>query len=743
MGTIGDRAVVIGAGMGGLLAARALGDHFEQVTVIERDALPSDIAPRRAIPQGRHAHALLARGHACLEELFPGLTAQLLAAGAQPYRALGQLRFSLGGHQLARGDVGRDSIVASRPLIEAHVRRRLCEVENVELVDRCDAVGLTATAGRDRITGVRIARRASGSADETIAADLVAVATGRGGRLSAWLEPLGFQRPAEQRIDVDFAYASCHLQLEPGVLGEDRLVLIGARPGVPRTLALFAQEQGRWVLTLGGYAGHHPPRDRDGFLAFAASVAPPDVSEAIHAATALDEIAGHGFPANVRRRYGRLPRGLVPIGDAICAFNPIYGQGMTVAALEAVALRDCLRQGADQLERRYLAAADRIVDPAWQFAAGADLAQPLVPGRRALRVRLVNAYLRRLFRSAARDEELATAFVRVSGMIDRPEALLRPGVARRVLRPRPRRVSAASAATAGATVTRRTLVVDGVTTPLREAGPADAREAVVFVHGNPGSSADWEPLLAAVGDRRRAVAWDAPGFGQSTTPKGFPQSTEAHAAFIGRALAVLGIERAHLVLHDFGGPWGLHWAAGDPERFASVVLLNTGALPGYRWHALARIWRTPVAGELFMATTTRCGWRMLLRHGQPRPLPRAFVDRMYDDFDRETRRAVLALYRSVGDVGATGRQLARELRPLDRPALVLWGRHDPYLRVEHAERQREAFPSADVRALDASGHWPFADQPEEVAAALSGFLARHAGAVDVDDAQPHGLDRAA
>ena len=177
------------------------------------------------------------------------------------------------------------------------------------------------------------------------------------------------------------------------------------------------------------------------------------------------------------------------------------------------------------------------------------------------------------------------------------------------------------------------------------------------------------------------------------------------------------------MLHDFGGPWGLRWAAEHPARFASAVLLNTGALPGYRWHALARVWRTPGLGELFMATTTRPGWRLLLRRGQPRPLPRAFVDRMYDDFDRTTRRAVLELYRSVRDVGATGEQLARALRPLDRPALVLWGRHDPYIRVEHAERQRQAFPHADVRVLDHAGHWPFVDQPGEIATAVTAFLA--------------------
>ncbi len=163
-------------------------------------------------------------------------------------------------------------------------------------------------------------------------------------------------------------------------------------------------------------------------------------------------------------------------------------------------------------------------------------------------------------------------------------------------------------------------------------------------------------------------------------------------------------------------------------------MLCTGALPGYRWHALARLWRVRGAGELFMATTTGPGFRALLRRGNPRGLPRAFTDRMYRDFDRGTRHAVLELYRSVDDVGRAGEELAAALRPLDRPALVLWGRHDPYLRLAEAERQRAAFPSADVRVLDDSGHWPFADAPATVQAALLGHLARHAPVAVTADA---------
>ena len=724
MRRIGEHAVVIGGSLGGLLTARALLDAYERVTVIERDALPQGLEGRRAVPQGRHAHALLPHGQACLEALLPGLCDALVTGGAASCDALGEMRFILGGRQFARAPTGQRSILAGRPFIEGHVRRRVRALPGVTVIDRCDAAGLTTSSDGAHVTGVRILRRADGSAEEVLPADLVVAATGRAARVPAWLEAMGYPRPQEQRLHVDVAYASRHLRLPSGALSGDRFVLVGARPELPRTLFLFAQEEDRWILSLGGYGPEHrPPGDLAGHLAFAAAVAPPDVFEAIAAAEPLGPISTHRFPDSIRRRYDRLrrfPHGLLVTGDAVCSFNPTYGQGMTVAAAEAVALRDCLAAGERDLARRYFRAAAPTVDHAWTLSTGADLSLPIVQARRPLPVRGVNAYLRRLRAVAEHDGEVAAAFIGVVGMRATPPTLMRPRIAARVLRGPRARWDAAPGR-----VRTRELLVGDVRTPLREAGPAGADEAVVFLHGNPGSGADWEPLLAAVGRERRAVAWDAPGFGEAVAP-GFPQTVDAHAAFVGGALEALGIHRAHLVAHDFGGPWGLRWAAGDPDRFASAVMLCTGALPGYRWHALARLWRTRGAGELFMATTTGPGFRALLRRGNPRGLPRAFTDRMYRDLDRGTRRAVLELYRSVEDVGSAGEALASVLRPLDRPALVLWGRHDPYLGAEEAERQRAAFPSADVRVLDDSGHWPFVDAPAAVEAALLGHLARHA-----------------
>jgi pimeloyl-ACP methyl ester carboxylesterase len=266
--------------------------------------------------------------------------------------------------------------------------------------------------------------------------------------------------------------------------------------------------------------------------------------------------------------------------------------------------------------------------------------------------------------------------------------------------------------------------VAGVRSPTIEAGPDRAEEAVVFVHGNPGSSLDWVDLVRAVGAFGRAVALDMPGFGRADKPRDFDYTVDGYARHMAGALGDLGVRRAHLVLHDFGGPWGLTWAIAHPEAFASVTLINIGVLLDYRWHYLARIWRTPLLGELFMATATRPGFRLLLKHGNPRGLPRAMVDRMYDDFDHASRRAVLRLYRATDDVAGMAAQMADGLRAMARPALVIWGKHDPYLPVALAKRQREVFPDAQVVVLSGSGHWPFADDPERTAHAVVPFLRR-------------------
>ncbi|GIU99007.1 MAG: alpha/beta hydrolase [Actinomycetota bacterium] len=271
-------------------------------------------------------------------------------------------------------------------------------------------------------------------------------------------------------------------------------------------------------------------------------------------------------------------------------------------------------------------------------------------------------------------------------------------------------------------VTEGAVIYRGVRSPYLASGDRRSQEAVVFLHGNPGSSEDWRDLVGRAGAFARALAPDMPGFGRADKPVDFDHTVQGYARHLDGLLRHLGVQRAHLVLHDFGGPWGLAWAARRPEHLASVTLINVGIMPGYRWHSLARIWRTPVLGELLMATTTRTSFGLSLRRGNPRGLPAAMVDRMYRDLDRRTRRAVLRLYRATDDPGGMADVLAPVFRRLDCPALVIWGAADPYAPVRYAEEQRRFFPRAQVVILEESGHWPFADDPEAVSAELIPFL---------------------
>lgn len=281
---------------------------------------------------------------------------------------------------------------------------------------------------------------------------------------------------------------------------------------------------------------------------------------------------------------------------------------------------------------------------------------------------------------------------------------------------------------AKASVRRAHVVADGTSSRLVEAGPMEATTAAVFVHGNPGSCDDWEPLVGAIGATGvRALAFDLPDFGETAAPAGFEHTVPGYATFVDAALTTLGVERLHLSLHDFGGPIGLAWAGTHADRLASLTLIDIGILPGYKWHRLARVWRTPVLGEAFQAITTRRGFRMNINRTEPRGLPDAFVDTMYDHYDRRTKRAVLKLYRATDDPGTPDPDLVAALRERDPPTLVIWGGGDPYLPQSYAERQREFLPGAEVHVLPHSGHWPFADDPAEVERLVLDFLARAEG----------------
>lgn len=441
MAKLGDHAVVLGASMGGLVAARVLADFYERVTVVERDVLPPDAANRRGVPQGRHVHALLGRGSAVLDELFPGFTDELVAAGAPAfdYQDMSKAQFSFAGHEMVRtGALNVPSIfIPSRALLESLVRQRLRALENVTLLEGYDVVELVSTAEGGRVTGVRI-RAHNDEGEQVLDTDLVADATGRAARTPAFLERMGYGRPPEDSLEVRLVYSSQLLRLPPGTL-EEKLILLGAEPGRPSGAALLGYENDTWMFTVFGMAGVEPPCELADMLAFAEGFAPEHMLAAIRTGEPLAEVCRFRYPESRWRRYDkmrRFPDGLVVLGDAICSFNPVYGQGMTVAALEALALRECLHQGSSDLARRYFRAAAKPIGVAWQFAVGGDLSLPEVDGSRPLALRLTNKYVSRLQTIAETEHAVAEQFFRVIGLLDPPATLLHPRMLLRAARPR-------------------------------------------------------------------------------------------------------------------------------------------------------------------------------------------------------------------------------------------------------------------------------------------------------------------
>jgi pimeloyl-ACP methyl ester carboxylesterase len=284
----------------------------------------------------------------------------------------------------------------------------------------------------------------------------------------------------------------------------------------------------------------------------------------------------------------------------------------------------------------------------------------------------------------------------------------------------------------------RELRADGLRTRVLETGAVQAREAVVFLHGSPGSADDWLDLLPRAGELTRSVAFDLPGFGEAEKPRDWDYAPASFASFIAAALDGLGIELAHLVMSDIGGV-GVFWAAAHPEAFAGAVMIDTGAFVGYRWHWVARLHRAPIVGRVVaLMSRPALGAVMRIYDRAPRKLPAAVIDRWRGTYDWGSRRAMLRFYRSAPP--ATFERVVPALRRLDRPALVLWGAHDRFVPVVQAQRQRESFPSAEVVVFERSGHFPHLDDAEGVAAVVIPFLEARLGLRQVGGSRPAGPD---
>lgn len=429
-----ERAIVLGAGLAGLLTARVLSEFFAEVVLVERDRLPDGPVPRKGVPQGHHTHALLSRGREVLEELLPGLTADLVERGAQTGDLQAEVRMYNDGHLLRRGPSDLRGIGLTRPLLEDQVRDRVRALPSISVLDRVEV--LEPVRAGDRVTGVRLRPRAEGADAVTLPADLVVDATGRGSHTPMWLQEQGLPRPAETAIDLGVRYTTWVFPRRPEDLDGDRGLLIGPTARAPRFGVAVLVEGDRWMVTAGGYRGDRAPTDLAAFRQYVTGLPAPDLAHLVADLEPAEEPRAYRFQSSVRRHYERLdrfPRAFLVIGDALSSFNPIYGQGMTVAALEALALRDELAEDVAEHPRRFFRRAARIIDTPWDVAAGADLRIPAVPGRRTIRVRLVNPYVAGVQAAAATDPDVGRAFLRVINMLDGPEALLRPAVVARVL----------------------------------------------------------------------------------------------------------------------------------------------------------------------------------------------------------------------------------------------------------------------------------------------------------------------
>lgn len=438
----GTHAIVIGGSIAGLLAARVLSDHFDRVTVVERDKLADAPEARKGQPQVRHLHALMTRGFQIMQRYFPDLAEGLRSENTLQDNARSMRWYCYGGYR-ARFDFGMQVVFASRPFLEWHIRQRVLALPNLEVFDGCVVEGLLTSSDQSEVTGVRIVRRSNGEQPQTLRASLVVDATGRGSHAPRWLQTLGYPQPDHSSVTCGTGYATRVYRRnpsEPG--GNDWRFITPEAPREKRMGGAFPIEGDRWLVSLGGWHGDHAPTDEQGFQSFARSLPAPDVYEIVSRCEPLSEITTHKFPASLRRHYEKLkrfPAGLLVLGDAICSFNPLYGQGMTTAALQVAELDALLSErggNLDGIAGLFFARAAKVIDGPWQTAVGEDFRFPETQGKKAPGTNAINAYVAHVHRATHHDPVVGMAFLRVMNLIEPPTSLLHPRIVWRVFKDR-------------------------------------------------------------------------------------------------------------------------------------------------------------------------------------------------------------------------------------------------------------------------------------------------------------------
>jgi 2-polyprenyl-6-methoxyphenol hydroxylase-like FAD-dependent oxidoreductase len=442
-GLLGQRAVVVGAGIGGLAMAGALAKYFEQIEIFERDPLTASPASRSGTPQDRHPHGLLAGGLQALGEIFPGFESDLARAGAVSVRVARDIQYEHpDAGVLPKRDFGLSLLCASRPLIELVLRRRAEAIANIALRSDCRVTGIVPAPSGAAVNSIRF--DAGSGRSETLAADLVVDASGRGALTLTLLDALGWERPEVTEVGVDLSYATAVVPIPSNAPPDWKLVL--TQPDPP-ALALHAflvpAEDSRWMIAIADQGATARPETWDGFLEASRSLVTPTLYNALRYATPPSGIRHYRFPASTWKhfeRLPRLPRGVLPVADALCRFNPIHGQGMTSAGQQARLLHDVLGRAAAEpdpiaaAQAGFMAEIASVLETPWSMSTSADLAFPGTYGERPDDFEEAQKFEASLFRAVVADPLVHRAMMEVGQLLQPRSLLQEPAIMRRIER---------------------------------------------------------------------------------------------------------------------------------------------------------------------------------------------------------------------------------------------------------------------------------------------------------------------